>query len=448
MLARMKSHGVRTLANARYGEDFDSVRKCTVDGGSLFLYKKMPETVHDVAREFKGSLGNYVGHIFGEVDRVFTLAGASEDLLRLKLPTDASCDAVRLWFEQDAVMKQVIARDDARVVRAITETPSYTFIAANTSQGGSVKDSFFDYSTTYPVIAPVPNTFFVAIAGSPSFIKSLKKRTAVVIEVFISRYDREKPVTGQIERSRRIRLRRKRSGWMLRVCGAQRDTLKGCCALLSFVLYYSMNLILVLAQLTAWLPPLPALPLESPEADRLLGSLTAGDDYELCLRSRRADSKTFVYESKARQAMRAFVMGRISEIRDFDENTQTLTLRNLARATDKARTYFYNDVWTLKDTIRSESSRVTVQQADATREWCYEDPGNDAESVVYVECGPLVQLVNGPLAVGLNVLVDVSLHRRDLYFDKFLSRVGHYARLYQYTDELRRRISFLYTESK
>ncbi|KAJ6517481.1 hypothetical protein C8R47DRAFT_1205703 [Mycena vitilis] len=354
MLARMKSHGLRTLANARYGEHFDSVRKCTVDGGSLFLYKKIPETVHDVAREFKGSLGNYVGHIFGEVDRVFTLAGASEYLLRLKLPTNASCDAVRLWLEQDAVMKQVIARDDARV-------------------GGSVKDSFFDYSITYPVIAPVPNTFFVAIAGSPSFIKSLKKRTAVIIEVFISRCDREEPATGEIERSYRL------DAWTI----AQYN----------------------------------ALPLESLEADRLLGSLTAGEDYELCLRSRWADSKTFAYESKARQAMRAFVMGRISDIRDFDENTQTLTLRNLARATDKARTYFYNDVRTLKDTIRSESSR-----ADATREWCYEDPGNDAESVVYVECGPLAQIVNGPLAVGYNVLVDVSLHRRDLYFDKVLTR--------------------------
>ncbi|KAJ7601308.1 hypothetical protein DFH06DRAFT_1154579, partial [Mycena polygramma] len=185
MLARMNSYGVLALSGARYGEDFDAVRKCTLDGGCLYLFKKMPEIMNLGTREYKGSLQNYTGYIFGEVDKLFPLTGEPEVLVRLKLPADASCAAVHLWAKQEASLKYIMARDDALF-------------------GGSVKDSFFNQSATYPAIAFVPNSFYVAFETSPHLTNTLKRNPVVVMKVSISRHDQVNAVTNETERSYRV----------------------------------------------------------------------------------------------------------------------------------------------------------------------------------------------------------------------------------------------------
>ncbi|KAJ7677868.1 hypothetical protein DFH06DRAFT_1121430 [Mycena polygramma] len=181
MLARMQSMGISTLANARYGADFDAVRKCSLDGGCLYLLKKMPEVMELGTGEYRGSLGNYTGYVVGEVDRVFTLAGSPETVLRMKLPTDATCAAVNLFTKQQGALRDVVERDNAL-------------------WGGSVKESFFDLSATYPAIACVPDSFYAVFETSPQLTQALRRHATVVMKVSMSRHDKVNAATGETER--------------------------------------------------------------------------------------------------------------------------------------------------------------------------------------------------------------------------------------------------------
>ncbi|KAJ6473614.1 hypothetical protein C8R47DRAFT_1076588 [Mycena vitilis] len=181
MLARMQSLGVSTLANAHYGTDYDAVRKCSLDGGCLYLLKKMPEIMEYGTGEYKGRLENYTGHVIGEVDKAFTLAGSHETVLRMKLPGDATCAAVDLFTKQQGALRDIMERD-------------YTL------WGGSAKESFFDLSATYPAIACVPNSFYAVFETSPQLTRALKRHSAVIMKVSVSRRDKVNAVTGETER--------------------------------------------------------------------------------------------------------------------------------------------------------------------------------------------------------------------------------------------------------
>ncbi|KAJ6507458.1 hypothetical protein C8R47DRAFT_1239582 [Mycena vitilis] len=185
MLARMQSMGTSTLANARYGTDYDAVRKCSLDGGCLYLLKKMPDVVELGHGEYRGQLGNYTGYVVGEVDKAFVLAGSPETVLRLKLPGDATCAAVNLFKKQQGALKDVAERDFAL-------------------WGGSVKESFFDLSATYPAIACVPDSFYTVFVSSPQLGAALKRHATVVMKVSMSRHDKVNAVTGETERAYRL----------------------------------------------------------------------------------------------------------------------------------------------------------------------------------------------------------------------------------------------------
>ncbi|KAJ6517484.1 hypothetical protein C8R47DRAFT_1063164 [Mycena vitilis] len=183
MLARMNAYGVRALANARYGEDFDAVRKCTVDGGSLYLLKRIPEVLEYGTREYKGTLANYTGQVVGQIDELFSMPGVPKVLLRVRLPADASCAAATYFSRQESAMKYIMERD-------------------TTLLGGSTKESFFDFSATYPAITPVPHSFYVAFETSPPLTNALRRhaQATVIMKVSISRQDKTNRATGETER--------------------------------------------------------------------------------------------------------------------------------------------------------------------------------------------------------------------------------------------------------
>jgi hypothetical protein len=133
MLARMRTQGV---ASAEYEKDYAPVRKCTLDGGCLYVYKKIPEEDTNGNYGCKGSLWNYTGYVFGEVDLIYTRVriicpmdarnpydicktGRQESIIRLKLPTGASCASTRLFEDQEDALKQIILKEDGIVVRSI-----------------------------------------------------------------------------------------------------------------------------------------------------------------------------------------------------------------------------------------------------------------------------------------------------------------------------------------
>ncbi|KAJ7657401.1 hypothetical protein DFH06DRAFT_1131889 [Mycena polygramma] len=136
-------------------------RACTVDGGSLYLLKRIPEVLEYGTREYKGTLANYTGQVIGQVDELFSMPGVPEVLLRLRLPADASCAA---------------------------------------ATGGSTKESFFDFSATYPAITPIPHSFYVAFETSPPLTNALRRHATVVMKVSISRQDKTNRATGETER--------------------------------------------------------------------------------------------------------------------------------------------------------------------------------------------------------------------------------------------------------
>ncbi|KAJ6454555.1 hypothetical protein C8R47DRAFT_1083063 [Mycena vitilis] len=186
MLSRMQDLGVLAVARAKYGRDFGPVRKCTVDGGgSLYLMKSVPGIMFSGTRERRGILANYTGHVFGEIDRVFILAGDTEAVVRLRLPSDASCALTRLFLDQEEVMREIMATDDLEM-------------------GGRIKESFFDLSASHPAIDVVPHSFYVSLERSDRLISMLRNPGKAVAKMSFSRYDEVDERTEETVRSYRI----------------------------------------------------------------------------------------------------------------------------------------------------------------------------------------------------------------------------------------------------
>ncbi|KAJ7643148.1 hypothetical protein DFH06DRAFT_1137096 [Mycena polygramma] len=186
MMSRMQNLGVLSVARAKYGRDFAPVRKCSLDGGgSLYLMKNIPEIMLHGTHDHRGILANYTGHVFGEIDEVFTLPDDTEAVMRLRLPPDASCALTRLFLDQEDVMRSIMDTDDHEL-------------------GGYVKDSFFDLTASHPTIHAAPHSFYVSLEPSAQLIAMLRTPRKAVAKMSFSRYDEVDEQTGEIARSYRI----------------------------------------------------------------------------------------------------------------------------------------------------------------------------------------------------------------------------------------------------
>ncbi|KAJ6473615.1 hypothetical protein C8R47DRAFT_1221423 [Mycena vitilis] len=163
------------------------------------------------------------------------------------------------------------------------------------------------------------------------------------------------------------------------------------------------------------------------DAQSLLGSFTHELDYQLCLTvpETTGTGNNFVYKSRAdNRPLRAFVLGTVWGM-EVHKNTASqntvsehVSLRHLARGTDKAKTFFHNDVFTLRATIEAEASKNSA----VARQWCVADDQQESNSTIYVECSYAAKRVPRSFILGSNVAMDVSLHRRDLRVEGVLTR--------------------------
>ncbi|KAJ7844552.1 hypothetical protein B0H13DRAFT_1908812 [Mycena leptocephala] len=181
MLARFRGENSLVVARAEYDKDFAAVRKRTLDGGCLYLYKEIAHDENSGNYGCKGSLWNYVGYVFGELDLLYTTATTKESVLRLKCPAGASCEVTRLFDEQDAVLKKIIAAEDETI-------------------GGLTVRSYLDYHTIDPILGPVDGCFYVS--GDLSGFAQIKLPThnTALIKVSFSRHDTHNAETQLVER--------------------------------------------------------------------------------------------------------------------------------------------------------------------------------------------------------------------------------------------------------
>ncbi|KAJ6461565.1 hypothetical protein C8R47DRAFT_1327395 [Mycena vitilis] len=187
------------------------------------------------------------------------------------------------------------------------------------------------------------------------------------------------------------------------------------------------------------------------DAGSLIGSFTHDIDYQICLTASEEPGNHFVYNSKYNgRPFRAFIVGTISGLTTSTNSTnqnavtQHISIQCLLRGTDKARTFFYNDIFTLRATLEAEAKNVSdtvykeppppppvapishfiiaVQDNIITRKWCVADEEQESNNTVYVEFSHAAKCVHGPFAIGSNVLVDVSMHRADLRVEGTVTR--------------------------
>ncbi|KAJ7025248.1 hypothetical protein C8F04DRAFT_1191602 [Mycena alexandri] len=180
MLARMNSYGPATVALADYDKDFVAVRQASMDDGSVFAFKRMPERDQTTDYGTKESLHNYVGSVFGEVTDVYTLSDGL-CVLRIKMPSNASCALHALWESQWRVLMSLLAKDDPDL-------------------GGVVKSSYFDYSAVYPALRPISGTFFVRMLWSHGMRRRLTASKYVIARVTFVRFHGNEVGGGNLER--------------------------------------------------------------------------------------------------------------------------------------------------------------------------------------------------------------------------------------------------------
>jgi hypothetical protein len=90
-LARFELYGPRAFANSKYEHDYAAVRQQSHDSGSTLVYKKIPDETRPFAAVDRPlHLANYIGVLFGEIDKIFRVVsrllectGISASLLRV-----------------------------------------------------------------------------------------------------------------------------------------------------------------------------------------------------------------------------------------------------------------------------------------------------------------------------------------------------------------------------
>ncbi|KAJ6451373.1 hypothetical protein C8R47DRAFT_1229839 [Mycena vitilis] len=140
----------------------------SVDGGSLFAYKMLPGQDDAGYYGIKGSLWNFIGAIFGEVDLVVT--AGNEDVVRIKCPTDPLCSVARLYQRQMEALQLILDTERAEL-------------------GGTVGVSFFDCSELGNGLGPVNNCFYIRGTLAKRISIDFRKRKPVLVKVKIERTD-------------------------------------------------------------------------------------------------------------------------------------------------------------------------------------------------------------------------------------------------------------------
>ncbi|KAJ7899913.1 hypothetical protein B0H13DRAFT_1883546 [Mycena leptocephala] len=121
MLALFQKSGTEVVAHAEYGRDFMAIRQSSIHKGSLFAYKKLPQEDDGGFYESKGSLWNYIGIMFGQVQGIFNdvlvLLAIRPDLVEVQasfyVRGDVSTRSVAgLRIGANVVVKVTIARVD------------------------------------------------------------------------------------------------------------------------------------------------------------------------------------------------------------------------------------------------------------------------------------------------------------------------------------------------
>ncbi|KAJ7136470.1 hypothetical protein C8R43DRAFT_955697 [Mycena crocata] len=172
---RLNSYGRGALALAEYGQDFAATRQRTVDDGSLFSFKRVPEVTHGADLEGVKKINvNYAPLVFGTVEGIFTIAGKA--LARLICPADASCDLSRLFGQQQAQLIKILEEDAQQM-------------------GGYAKTSWADANPEFPATKPASVGFYVQGEPSSLLIGRLDVGEDVVMHVGIRRIDHD---AGQV----------------------------------------------------------------------------------------------------------------------------------------------------------------------------------------------------------------------------------------------------------
>ncbi|KAJ7036745.1 hypothetical protein C8F04DRAFT_1181091 [Mycena alexandri] len=168
MLARMLANGPATVALAEYDKDFVAIRQASIDGGSLFAFKAMPERDQGDDYGTKASLRTYVGSVFGEVANIYTVSDGL-CILQFKLPSNATCALTELWDKQWGVLGSILSQDEAFTC-------------------GNVGSSFFDYSAVFPSMFPAPGSFYVRAQWSHGMRRRLTSNKFVIARVAFLRF--------------------------------------------------------------------------------------------------------------------------------------------------------------------------------------------------------------------------------------------------------------------
>ncbi|KAJ7933873.1 hypothetical protein B0H13DRAFT_2306289 [Mycena leptocephala] len=174
MLALFQKSGTEVVAHAEYGRDFMAIRQSSIYNGSLFAYKKHPQEDDGGFYESKGSLWNYIGIMFGQVQGIFNDVSGGMVYVRLGCPTNSTCRVTRLYCDQEDAMRQILVSDQETL-------------------NGSVESSFFDYSAIRPDLVEVQGAFYVRCDASTRSIAGLRIGANVVVKVTIARVDMPHP---------------------------------------------------------------------------------------------------------------------------------------------------------------------------------------------------------------------------------------------------------------
>ncbi|KAJ6476671.1 hypothetical protein C8R47DRAFT_1075540 [Mycena vitilis] len=161
------------------------------------------------------------------------------------------------------------------------------------------------------------------------------------------------------------------------------------------------------------------------DAERLLGTFDHPGDFQLapCPSSRTGNAFVYKFTTNNRGVFRSYLMGEVTEIdRSLNGETprtslssleQRITIKTLDDSTDDTRTRFENDATVLHDVMLSE-----VDQRRTTLMFPH------PEDRIRINSAQHTQIINGPIHVGSRIIADVSLHRRDIYADNGLCKVG------------------------
>ncbi|KAJ7467413.1 hypothetical protein B0H11DRAFT_1921449 [Mycena galericulata] len=177
------------------------------------------------------------------------------------------------------------------------------------------------------------------------------------------------------------------------------------------------------------------------DATRSLGTYDFPRDLQLSLLPSLAKGNSFVYKvRKTGEIFKPFLLGEVASIEriagETDErkgrptSLHRIHLKVLHGAIEAAKTHFSNDAVLLTDIILQELKPNT----SISHIWVV---GEYDESFIFIDCGEHTKFIQGFPEIGHRIMVDVTLHRRDVYHDaqicKAYSLAAHTVEVISYT---------------